>query len=240
MPCSPCLTCTPGCCDPFLSCLKSFFCCTWCTCCAPNCCDPLLSCLRTLFCSTCCRTPEPAADYPTVHPRATHRTHAAQPHARGARAIDVPMQTRTRVPAVERAVAARHERAVAAASAAAAPQPQPKPARTHRVPKMTVAPLPALPFEVADHVEWYQDLLAGVGGRVAWWMGEGEGGEAGEREERRRALVAEVEGLRRGEERVWGMVKGFEGAEAWRKEARRRRERMQRELKARVLVDLDT
>ncbi|KAI5781572.1 hypothetical protein EDC01DRAFT_784470 [Geopyxis carbonaria] len=102
--------------------------------------------------------------------------------------------------------------------AAAAPQPP------TRVPAATISPLPALPLEVAEQVEWHHDALSGAEGRVQWWMRER--GEEG----RRVALVREVRDLWMREDRVWRMLGGVEGAERWRREAGRRRGGMEAAL----------
>ncbi|KAI5781570.1 hypothetical protein EDC01DRAFT_632851 [Geopyxis carbonaria] len=164
-----------------------------CLCCAPGCCYPFLSSLRSFFSCTWCPC---CRRRPIMHP-SDPPTHAH--HSTNAAATRTPDPTAAPLRPLRRKT---------------------------RVPAPTIAPLPALPLHVAEQVEAYQSLLLRTVGRVAWWRDslDEEGTLSREERERRRvALVREVDALQAQEERVGGLLGNVDGAEAWRREAWRRR-----------------
>ncbi|KAI5781569.1 hypothetical protein EDC01DRAFT_784467 [Geopyxis carbonaria] len=202
---------------PFCTSLRNFFCCACCSSTPasaapaqpdPGCCAPFTACLRSFFCCscTCCGNAHAAAATNPPVPL----TPLPRPGTGGAN-----------TPRAE----TRPRRAKGAAAATAGPQKQPR--AKYRKPDATVAPLPALPPEVADHVERYQRQLVEAEGRIISWVGE----EAEEvRDGRRRTLLWDMVKLQGLEDKVAEQLEEHEGTQEWRKQASRRRTRMERAL----------
>ncbi|KAI5781574.1 hypothetical protein EDC01DRAFT_632854 [Geopyxis carbonaria] len=211
-----------------------------CCCCAPGSCAPFLSCLTTVFCCTCCGqttmnpTPHPgAAPSPDPRPRRKRNIHAEAAAA-----------TTTLAAAPKKHPQLSHREELAAAQAAAPKEPIPPAApklpllEGYRELTSTVAPLPPLPDEIADHVEWYQRQLAGAAMRVTAWVGEGAEAEwDSQRQGRRIRLLSEVARLERLENELWVRLEEFEGTAAWRREASGRRRMMEKALRKEMVVD---
>ncbi|KAI5781583.1 hypothetical protein EDC01DRAFT_243433 [Geopyxis carbonaria] len=206
------------------SCLRNFFCCQW-----SGCCSTFADCLHSIFCCGCftgqARRPPPTpprAYSPPMPirvgtPPAPERAHRSPAHAHRSRRRasprgsleDIRLQTISPRPLSQ------------------LPPPAAVSARRPKATTDTIAPLPSLPFEVADRVDAHQKALAAVGRRVAAWLDDGEdisNGNGGmERYEQQEALMREVERLEAPEKKIGRAIATLEEGYGWMKEAKRRR-----------------